>query len=70
MSQTITPLTVGSGMLAVNCYLITTERGFVLVDTWPISGCRPVDDLSECLTCNGRCKAGIRGAARSWLGGN
>ncbi len=32
-SQTVTPLTLGSGMLSVNCYRITTERGFVLVDT-------------------------------------
>ncbi len=33
MSQTVTPLTLGSGILGVNCYRITTERGFVLVDT-------------------------------------
>jgi hydroxyacylglutathione hydrolase len=32
-SQNVTPLTLGSGMFGVNCYRITTERGFVLVDT-------------------------------------
>jgi glyoxylase-like metal-dependent hydrolase (beta-lactamase superfamily II) len=33
MPQTVTTLALGSGMLSVNCYGITTERGFVLVDT-------------------------------------
>ena len=33
MSQTVTPIALGSGMFGVNCYRITTERGFVLVDT-------------------------------------
>ena len=33
MSQTITPLALGSGVFGVNCYRITTDSGFVLVDT-------------------------------------
>ncbi len=33
MSQTVTPIALGSGVFGVNCYRITTERGFVLVDT-------------------------------------
>jgi hydroxyacylglutathione hydrolase len=30
---TITPLTLGSGVFSVNCYLVGTDDGFVLVDT-------------------------------------
>jgi hydroxyacylglutathione hydrolase len=33
MPQTVNTFSLGSGMLSVNCYCITTERGFVLVDT-------------------------------------
>lgn len=33
MPQTVTRLTLGSGLFSVNCHLITTDLGFVLVDT-------------------------------------
>jgi glyoxylase-like metal-dependent hydrolase (beta-lactamase superfamily II) len=33
MSQTVARLTLGSSLFSVNCYLITTDLGFVLVDT-------------------------------------
>ncbi|MCL4368517.1 MAG: MBL fold metallo-hydrolase [Actinobacteria bacterium] len=33
MSQTITRLALGRGVFSVNCYLIKTDLGFVLVDT-------------------------------------
>ena len=33
MPPTVTPITLGSGALSVNCYLIAADAGFVLVDT-------------------------------------
>jgi hydroxyacylglutathione hydrolase len=33
MPQTVIPLTLGSSVFSVNCYLIKTDLGFVLVDT-------------------------------------
>lgn len=33
MPQIVTPLALGSGVFSVNCYLVRTDAGFVLVDT-------------------------------------
>lgn len=33
MSRSVTLMTLGAGILTVNCYRVATERGVVLVDT-------------------------------------
>ncbi len=54
MSPVVTPLTLGSRLIRVNCYAITTEAGIVLVDT----GMRKQRAELERRLCGSGCEPG------------